>query len=334
METRVGKILILAFILCLLWMPISQSCAAALDNRQMISINITGDVLLGRWVERALNIVGVEGVMKGVAPVFRSADYTMINLECPVTDIVSSAKKSHVFRADPSLLKGLRSVGVTHAVLANNHTLDQGDAGFIDTVRNLAKAGIEAVGVAKGNPETVSPEIIEKDGIKIAVFAVNMIKVSSQVRKPSEIGPCEASEEDMRAYVRSFHVLHPEVHVIVFLHWGEEYSLFPTEEQTAFAHALIDAGAAAVIGCHPHVIQGVEVYHGRPIAYSLGNLLFDQDLPETQTGLIITLVFGQDSMTGVTLHKVRQINAAPHLAGEMKLDLSIDRMILPSGLFP
>lgn len=314
-------------------MTISQYCAAAPDNRRMISVNITGDVLLDRGVKILIDTFGIDGVMSGVDPVFSSADYTIINLECPATDIIAPAEKRYVFRADPNLLFGLHTMGVTHAGLANNHALDQGDAGFIDTMENLEKSGIASVGVVKGILDGVLPEIIEENGVKIAVFAMNMIEVTSSDRDSNGTGPCEVSPELMQSSIKSFHQRHPEFHIVLFLHWGEEYSLFPTEEQTAFAHALIDDGAAAVIGCHPHVLQSVEVYRGRPIAYSLGNLLFDQAMPETQTGLIITLNFGYDSMTGATLHRIRQIKGAPHLAGEMKLNLGIDRMILPSGLF-
>ncbi len=303
-------------------------------NPAVLTLNIGGDVFLDRGVKSLIDMAGLGGVMSGVTPLFSSGDYTLINLECPVTDIVAPAIKSYVFRADPALLKAMRSIGITHAGLANNHTLDQGETGFIDTIQNLAKAGIAAVGVAKVKAGEASPEIIEKNGLKVAVFAMNMVEITVLDKASKEAGPCDASTENMSASVKSFHREYPGIHAVVFLHWGEEYSLFPTEDQVNLAHSLIDAGADAVVGCHPHVVQGIEVYHGRPIAYSLGNLLFDQTLPETQRGLVVTLSFGQDSITGITIHRIWQMMGTPHIEGELKLDLNSDKVMLPSALFP
>jgi poly-gamma-glutamate capsule biosynthesis protein CapA/YwtB (metallophosphatase superfamily) len=308
-------------------------CPADVRDDHVVSINITGDVLLDRGVKKLIDVAGVSGVMSSVAPLFSAADYTLINLECPVTEIVAPRKKTFVFRADPGLLTGLRSAGVTHAGVANNHTLDQGEAGFVDTVKNLVKAGITAVGVINGEENAVRPEVIEKNGVKIAVFAVNMVEIKSSDNVAKDARPWEASSAVILAAVKSFHGEHPEIHEIVFLHWGEEYSLFPTDEQGSFARSLIDAGADAVIGCHPHVIQGVEVYHGRPIVYSLGNLLFDQSLPETQYGMVVTLLFGKGFLDGVIIHPIKQIGSVPHVDGERKLDLKKDKVMLPSEIF-
>lgn len=162
---------------CFLLLSPVQSMAAA-DSGQRLSIHITGDVLLDRGVKTLIDMVGLEFVLKGVAPLFSSADYTLINLECPATVVIDPANKRHVFRAEPALLKGLRSASVTHASVANNHTLDQGEAGFIDTIDNLTKTGVIAVGAAKKNARGIKPEIIEGHGIKLAVFAMNMIEVA------------------------------------------------------------------------------------------------------------------------------------------------------------
>jgi len=325
------KQIVCAFIFALFCLQ-AGFCPADVRDDHVVSINITGDVLLDRGVKKFVDIAGVSGAMSEVATLFSSADYTLINLECPVTEIGAPRKKSFVFRADPALLTGLNSVGITHASVANNHTLDQGEAGFVDTIKNLAKAGITVVGAVKGRAEAVEPEIIEKNGVKIAVFAVNMVEIKSSYNVVKEARPCEASSAAMLSAVKSFHREHPEIHEIVFMHWGEEYSLFPKDEQVFLARSLIDTGVDAVIGCHPHVIQGVEVYHGRPIVYSLGNLLFDQSLPGTQHGLVVTLFFGKDSLEKATLHPIKQIGCAPHQDGERRLDLKKDKTMLPSEI--
>jgi hypothetical protein len=302
-------------------------------NPVVLSLNIGGDVLLDRGVKTLVDMAGLEVVMKGVAPLLTSSDYTLINLECPATEIDAPAKKRYVFRSDPALLTGMRAAGVTHAGLANNHAFDQGEAGFADTIKTFAKAGITGVGVVKGETTVARPKLIEKNGIKIAVFAANMIEVANRDKASIEAGPWEPSSEEIYSSVKSFHHDHPEIHAIIFLHWGNEYSLFPTDNQVAFAHNLIDAGADAVIGCHPHVVQSVEAYHRRPIVYSLGNLLFDQSLPETQKGLIVTLAFGMDSLETVSLHTIKQIGGTPHLDGEKRLEFKKDMIMLPSNIF-
>jgi poly-gamma-glutamate capsule biosynthesis protein CapA/YwtB (metallophosphatase superfamily) len=325
------KQIVCAVILGMYWLH-ACFCLAEVRDDRVASINITGDVLLDRGVKKLIDVAGVSGVMSEVASLFSSADYTLINLECPVTEIVAPGKKTYVFRADPWLLTGLRSAGVTHAGVANNHTLDQGESGFADTVKNLARAGITAVGVINGEANAVRPEVIEKNGVKIAVFAVNMVEIKSSDNVVKQARPCEASSAAMLSAVKSFHGEHPEIHEIVFLHWGEEYSLFPNDDQVYLARRLIDAGADAVVGCHPHVIQGVEVYHGRPIVYSLGNLLFDQSLPETQHRLVVTLFFGKDSLEKAILHPIKQIGCMPHQDAERRLDLKKDKTMLPSEI--
>jgi poly-gamma-glutamate capsule biosynthesis protein CapA/YwtB (metallophosphatase superfamily) len=325
------KQIVCACILGMFWLH-ACFCLAEVRDDRVVSINITGDVLLDRGVKKVVDIAGVSGVMSEVASLFSSADYTLINLECPVTEIIAPRKKTFVFRAEPALLTGLNAAGVTHAGVANNHTLDQGEAGFVDTVKNLARAGITAVGVINGEADAVRPEVIEKNGVKIAVFAVNMVELKSSDNVVKQARPCAASSAAMLSAVKSFHREHPETHEIVFMHWGEEYSLFPKDEQVFLARSLIDAGVDAVIGCHPHVIQEVEVYHGRPIIYSLGNLLFDQSLPETQHGLVITLFFEKGSLNDVTLHPIKQIDGVPYQDGERRLDLKKDKTMLPSEI--
>jgi poly-gamma-glutamate capsule biosynthesis protein CapA/YwtB (metallophosphatase superfamily) len=319
------------FVLSLVYLH-AYLCPAEVRDDHVVSINITGDVLLDRGMKKLIDVAGVSGAMSEVAPLFSSSDYTLINLECPVTEIVAPRKKTFVFRAEPALLTGLNAIGVTHAGVANNHTLDQGQAGFADTVKNLTKTGITAVGVINGEADAVRPEIIEKNGVKIAVFAVNMVEIKSYDNVAKKERPCAASSAAMLSAVKSFHREHPETHEIVFMHWGEEYSLFPKDEQVFLARSLIDAGADAVVGCHPHVIQGVEVYHGRPIVYSLGNLLFDQSMPETQHGLVVTLFFGKDSLEKVILHPIKQFGCMPHQDAERTLDLKKDKTMLPSEI--
>ena len=87
-------------------------------------------------------------------------------------------------------------------------------------------------------------------------------------------------------------------HVIPFLHWGWEREAQPGERQRSFARRLIDEGAAAVVGGHPHVTQGAEIYRGKPIVYSLGNFVFDGfDYPEAQRGWLLRLTLDRGGVT-------------------------------------
>jgi poly-gamma-glutamate synthesis protein (capsule biosynthesis protein) len=223
------------------------------------------------------------------AAILNQADYRIGNLEVPV----ATSGKPHVskivsFRADPRVVSALH--GRFDAVsLANNHSGDYGHDAFVETMRHLANAGIAYFGGGHNLAEAHRPLWIEKNGLKIAVLGYNEFKPRAFEAGANWPGVAWSEDDLVIAGIRAAKAAGADL-VIPFMHWGWEKETQPTERQKVFARKMIDEGAALVVGSHPHVTQGAEIYKGKPIVYSLGNFVFDGfDYPEAQRGWLLRL---------------------------------------------
>lgn len=215
----------------------------------------------------------------GVKEVFQTDDLTLVNLETTLTDASKPAKKKFRFRGDPSYTRILKEASVEVVNIANNHTMDYLQKGFDDTLSALKNAGVEYSG------REYVPCITVK-GVKVAFIGFT------------------AWDEDVRVKIRESikQASTAAQIIIVSLHWGGERVYAPDEEQISLAHFCIDNGADAVIGHHPHVLQGVEYYKQKYIAYSLGNFCFGGNSnPTDKDSMIFRNVFeiSQGKLTGV-----------------------------------
>jgi poly-gamma-glutamate synthesis protein (capsule biosynthesis protein) len=219
-----------------------------------------GDVMLGRSC--AAKIENGVDPFAGIAAELRGASFAAANLECTISDLGESAKR-YAFRAPASSAQLLRSAGFHAMGLANNHALDFGSAALQDCAARLIQEKIEPVGVAKAESNTCEPSFFSVlDGKKIALLAI------------SAVGP--AARIDRANLNSAIATAHSRADLVVCLvHWGIENSKNITDKQRELARWLIDHGVDVVVGSHPHCVQSLDFYHGRPIAYSLGNLVFD-----------------------------------------------------------
>ncbi len=202
---------------------------------------------------------------------YRKADVAMVNLENPLTSsTLAKTKKQLNFKADPELVKVLTAGGVDIVNLANNHAMDYEEPGLVETINTLNNAGIQSVGAGRDIKEARRPDIIEVKGQRIAYLgyydsdlqAADNGKAGTNSRRNNRVA------EDIRA-------LKGQVDwIIVNYHWGVELADYPGDWQIDLARFTIDQGADLVVGHHPHVLQGAEVYKDRPIVYSLGNFIF------------------------------------------------------------
>lgn len=268
---------------------------------ELLSICFTGDVLLDRGVRQQIEKKGVDYLFESVTPIFQSCDATVINLECPVTTSTTPIYKKYIFRAEPEWLPALRKAGITHATLANNHSIDQGRSGLIDTYQNLLAVGISSIGYGKNSAEACSPILIQKGDIKVALFSTVTLPLENWSFLEDSPGINQQSIEALKENIQSYKKLYPKNYIVVLLHWGVEYQTNPTPYQRRAAHGIIRSGADAIIGHHPHVIQKEEYFEGKPIFYSLGNFIFDQKKPETSRSLIVELHFTSKE---VSIHKI------------------------------
>lgn len=258
---------------------------------EKLSIVFTGDVLLDRGVLPVIRRQGVEALFASVSPLFRQADATVINLECPLTDRQEPLHKQFVFRSSPSYAAALRKAGITHAALANNHTMDQGRAGLADTDRYLREAGITPLGYGANAAASTHPVLIRKGRLCVALFNSVTVPIENWVYVDDRPTVCQSPLDTLAAAIHRYKQSHPRHKVVAVLHWGIEYQPQPSLEQRRGAYLLAQAGADAVIGHHPHVLQPEVSVLGKPVFYSLGNFVFDQHRPSSCRSRIVRLDF-------------------------------------------
>jgi len=242
-----------------------------------------GDVMLGRSVgTRIAKNNDPSWPFKKISSILNDADLTFINLESPFGSECKSTDTGMVFCADPISVKGLVGSGVDIANLANNHIDNQGNSGFDLTISTLNQNQIAPVGLGKPVIKTVK-------NTKIAFLGFNDTPPNfSQV---SASWPVNVSDQIIHAKSQA------DI-VIASFHWGNEYS-HRSLHQVELAHMAIDSGADAVIGHHPHWVQEIETYLGKPIYYSLGNLVFDQMWSEeTRKGILVKLTYSGSKLIG------------------------------------
>lgn len=278
-----------------------------------ITLCFVGDIMLDRGVRVAIRRWGVGALFVDAAPIFRSADATIGNLECPATSHRSPLQKKYIFRAEPAWLAAVREAGVTHLSVANNHSNDQGREGVMSTVREMEKHGLQVLGYGRDQAEARKPVIIQKDGFLIGIFASVLVPLENWMYRDSLPGHSQARPEQLARDIQEWKVQHPAGRAIVFLHWGVEGRSSPEPSMTVAAHALIQAGADAVLGHHPHVVSPVEIYRGFPIVYSLGNFVFDRYHAPYNTSVIAELVFRRTGPPSLVMHPCEVTRAGPRL---------------------
>ena len=207
-------------------------------------------------------------------PVLRQADLRITNLECPLTTEKNPVWKSgSELRGSPTHVRGLTSVPFDVVTLGNNHVFDYGAAGFDETIRLLDQHKIRWVGAGMTAEEAHRPLVVEINGVRVGI--VNFSEgedLTAAVDGPGVFG------WDLERAIKNVETLKQHTHlVLVICHCGVEYIAFPPPYVADAFHRLADAGADLVIGHHPHVPQGIELYHGVPICYSLGNFVFYQE---------------------------------------------------------
>lgn len=244
-----------------------------------VTLAAVGDIMLARSIGAALVRNPLDSPFAAVADILQSADITVGNFECAIATTGKPARKAFTFRAPPQAVNALAGAGFDVLSLANNHSLDYGAAALVQTTGSLDLADIHHVGAGLNEEIAYHPLLLTVKGIRLALLAYvdappegrfNKALWTARGIKP---GVAWADPERIRADV-SAAKLDADV-VIVLLHSGTEGSRVPNRIQGAAAHAAIDAGAALVIGSHPHVLQGVEYYGKGVIVYSLGNFVFD-----------------------------------------------------------
>ncbi|MDL2247008.1 CapA family protein, partial [Methanobrevibacter sp. OttesenSCG-928-K11] len=261
------------------------------EDKEDISIAITGDVMLGRKMPSVLN----EGSpFRNVADIVSNVDLLLINLENPATNSPTAYKSLVPLKMDPQYLNLAKANNNTVAALANNHIGDYGEVGLNDTIKLLEENGFYYTGAGNNIDEATKPVVTDIKGRQVVILNYmdqDNFKEFSQTDIPksdensSGYAPIDWNiiEKDLSKYNESADI------IIVYLHYGNEYSRSPNENQEDISKKLIDNGADIVVGAHAHVTQGIEIYKDKPIFYNLGNFIFDQERSDTHRGMFLKL---------------------------------------------
>ena len=205
---------------------------------------------------------------------FRTADISICNLECVVGEKGDQVLKPFTFRAPPCCLPLVKRY-FSAVSLANNHSGDFGREGLAEELRLLDETGLPYFGGGRNRKQARAPLVLERRGMRVALLAYNDFPPRSFEAGSKTPGIAWLNPDQCVAEIKAARKEQHADIVLPYLHWGEEGEPNPEESQRALARQLIDAGADAIVGNHPHCTQTVDIYKGRPIIYSLGNFVFD-----------------------------------------------------------
>ncbi len=261
------------------------------------SIIFTGDILLDRGVRKVIEHHGTSYLFdKQVDSILHTANVVVGNLECPATSIKAPMQKRFIFRGEPSWLSVLKQHRFTHLNLANNHSVDQGRNGLMDTRDNIIKAGMMPIGAGKNIAEAAKAVLLTEQPRKVWLVASLRMALENYAYLPEK--PC-VNQEAIAAIMKRIRTIKqedPQAVVLVSLHWGAEHTLQPVPSQRLDAHRLINAGADALICHHTHTLQTIEHYKGRDIYYSIGNFIFDQQKPINTKACMVKVEVTKDQI--------------------------------------
>ncbi len=270
------------FLVSLIWL--SQSAFA---QSNPITMAFVGDMMLdetpGQYIKQG------KDPFKAFESILDSSDISIGNLECAVGTSGKKEDKPYTFMANPRVIPVLKKhfSGVS---LANNHSFDYGTKAFDQMLDLFDSRGLRYFGAGRNIKSAHQPAIFEVKGKRVAILGYSEFFPRSFEALDDRSG-IAWSEDDYVVYdIKQAKEKYQADYVIVFPHWGIEHEKIASTRQVNLAHLMIDSGADAVIGGHPHVTQNVETYKNKPIFYSLGNFVFNGfDDDDSNTGWVVRL---------------------------------------------
>jgi poly-gamma-glutamate capsule biosynthesis protein CapA/YwtB (metallophosphatase superfamily) len=272
--------------------PVAGAPEAA--SRGTLVIHGTGDVSLDPTQIPAFRTQGYGWAWSGMDGLFGRDDLTVVNLECPATDVVDPEPKAFTLRCDPGALPTARRAGVDVVSQANNHAYDDGSAGLVDSLSAIRAAGLVAVGAGTDQSDALRAASFQIDGWKVAVLGIDeVLDPADEVAGPDKPGTAAGHDFALTLQAVRDAAASSDL-VVVMVHWGIELDARPRPYEVAQAHRMIDAGADVIFGSHPHRLQPMETYRGRPIFYSLGNFVWPRLTPATWSSAVAEVVVEPD----------------------------------------
>lgn len=277
------------------------------------SLLFVGDIMLARGVEWRIGLNDLSYPLSNITEYLSAPDLTIGNFEGTIREKANQEIDGFTFDTTPEIAAMIADAGIDVVSLSNNHSDNYGAIVLASTRDTISSLDMTPFGDPYNSANHIARIIINDIPISFIgfhAFAEEPESILAAIRTEKAAGNT----------------------VLVFPHWGNEYSPTPSIAQTEAAHLFIDAGAAAIIGAHPHVIQTLEFYRDVPIVYSLGNFLFDQDFSvETQQGLTLGFIIDDESIT-LTFVPVSIIKSRVTLMGADDASAVLTKHNLPATL--
>ena len=267
-----------------------------------------------------------------VASYLDAADLRFGGLEASMSHIGAPATGKIVMRHDPEMIQGYLEGGFDVLAFASNHCMDYGVEPFVETMELLERNGIAYSGAGRNIQEARTPAVLEREGVRYG-FLSYVLELPlgwgagpkkpgvAPIRQDALYGPPYVNEEELEAMIADIERTRPRVDfLLASFHWGASQSRTLTLSQQAVAHAAVESGVDVVVGHHPHILQGVEVYRGRPIFYALGNFVLDHDhpmfLPTARESICLKLNLKGGVLSRVTIAPVLiEEDGSPRIPG-------------------
>jgi poly-gamma-glutamate synthesis protein (capsule biosynthesis protein) len=279
-----------------------------------VSLVAVGDVSPGSAIE-AVRVHGPRWHWQRVGAYLRAQDIAVGNLETAVGTGGSPwpGKTFHFLAPPRTIAAAARDGGMDAVSLANNHALDFGRRTFVSGLATIRRAGIAAFGGGRDVGAALRPAVLVRGGVRVAFVGFDDVDPFDFWATSSRAGNGPATA---RAVRRAVHAAAARADVVVaFFHWGVELQRTPNHDQRTLARVALDAGAAIVLGAHPHVLQPIARHGRRLVAYSLGNFLFAPGSPAgTRTGAL-RLLLDRRGVLGAHLRPVRIVESRPVFTG-------------------
>jgi poly-gamma-glutamate synthesis protein (capsule biosynthesis protein) len=271
---------------------------------QSLRVGFAGDV---HGVGRVGNLLAAGGnPLTPMSPVLAADDVNVVNLETAVGYDGTAQAKQYVFHSPPSLLTALHNSSVQVVSLANNHSLDFGPAGLLETLDDAHAAGLSTVGAGRNKAEAYAPAILQTPGGTVAVIGLSQVVPAGWAATDS--APGVASAYDTAASVNAVRAARTMAdHVVVMVHAGVENADCPNAMQRDLADLLFNAGAEVVAGAHPHRLEPIAAGPGgnKLVIYSLGNFVWYDNTPPNDLTGVLSVQLGPAGVEGYDFHPAR-----------------------------
>ncbi|WCL48315.1 CapA family protein [Leptospira sp. GIMC2001] len=262
-----------------------------------------GDTMFNWGVKETIDRDGYELPFEEWKQIFRRADLRFLNLETPILKDtnVGTKDKSFVFYGAKEDVNLLKFLDLNAVFLGNNHSMDFERDGLSDTLKLLNDSNIVSLGAGFTEAQAFEPKLFTAKGNDFLLYSVSEVGDRHLFARGNSPGIAYFYEAKIASEVRRNRARLRNINPILSLHWGWEYNPEPTIGQRRSAQKMIDAGFGAVVGHHPHIPQGIEIYKGKPIIYSLGNFIFGSKNNYLNHNIVVILHYLKNKLVALEL---------------------------------